>query len=354
MKGLAALLGLAIILTLVLGTTAAEAQEIARVIGFSPEDFEAPEGMAVDTNGNIFVGMAFTGEIVRISPENDTETFAQLPSPGSGFMTGLAFDLAGNLYVAMSSFNSTTHGIWRVTPDGEEVELFASLTVDDSPDGLPRGLVFDSVGYLYVTDSLGGKVWKIDRDGTVRIWKADPLLEGRGPYDPPLPAQIGANGLAFDEEGRYLYVANFDTGSILRIAVRADRTAGDATIFVEDELLVGADGIAFDDNGNLYVAVNSQDLVVVVSSNREVSTFVQGPPLQNPADVRLGVGDQADTLYITNFAMMRFLGLVSESPEPSLLKTTIPTPPFDVPTAIGGVIILIVLATVLVAVFRRR
>jgi sugar lactone lactonase YvrE len=103
--------------------------------------------------------------------------------------------------------------------------------------------------------------------------------------------------------------------------VEEDGNAGDAEVFVEDEhLLKGADGINFDKDDKLYVAVNFQDRIVVISQNGDIATLAEGNPLQNPADVLFGVRDQENNLYIANFAIFRFLGVVKETPKPALLK----------------------------------
>jgi sugar lactone lactonase YvrE len=237
-------------------------------------------------------------------------------------MTGITFDQRGNLFVAFASFDSN-HGIWRVSKDGRETELFAPLTVNGQPDGLPNDLKFDKKGNLYVSDTIGGKVWKIDRKGIISIWKTDPLLigvvvPGLGPIS---NFPLGANGLAFDEDEENLYVANMGLGRIVRIPVEDDGNAGDAVVFVENEpLLRGTDGINFDEDGKLYVAVMLQDRIVVISQKGDTAILAEGYPLQNPADVIFGVRGQEDNLYIANFAILRLLGIVKETPKPALLK----------------------------------
>ena len=50
-----------------------------------------------------------------------------------------------------------------------------------------------------------------------------------------------------------------------------------------------------------------------------------GEPLQNPSDVKFGIGADSDTLYVANFAFLRFNGLVAGDPTPGILTIT-PSP----------------------------
>ncbi len=106
------------------------------VASFDASVFELPEGLAVDQGGDILVGMVRNGQIKRVTPGGEVTTFAELPTPGEGFMTGLAFDQAGNLYAAIASFNAQTHGVWKVSRDGSVTELFASLDASGVPNDL--------------------------------------------------------------------------------------------------------------------------------------------------------------------------------------------------------------------------
>ncbi|MBI3022910.1 MAG: SMP-30/gluconolactonase/LRE family protein [Thaumarchaeota archaeon] len=319
-KNLIIALAVLSLLVIGLGAIPASAQAISTVKKFDPAALELPESLAIDAQGNIYLSMV-TGEIRKVSPTGQTSTFASLPPPVNGTMTGLAFDPAGNLYVGLPSFDPTTHGIWRVTPDGSASRFTALVTPDGQADGFPNGLIFDKNGNLYVSDLFGGRVWKIDQQGAASVWSGDPLLRGETPLEPPFPpVPFGANGLAFDADGTNLYAANFEFGRIVRIALNPDGSAGRATVFVENQaLLGGADGITFDEFGNLYVAIFLQDRVAVVSRGGDITVVAEGPPLNNPSEVRFGVGAQAGSLFITNFAFLRAIGVQPGTPEPALL-----------------------------------
>ena len=78
--------------------------------------------------------------------------------------------------------------------------------------------------------------------------------------------------------------------------------------------------MVFGEDGNLYVAVVGNDRVVSISPQGEITTLDEGSPLQNPSDLRFGVGENADTLYVANFALFRMLGLAPGTPRPGVLK----------------------------------
>ncbi|HAL49514.1 MAG TPA: hypothetical protein DCP37_17335 [Dehalococcoidia bacterium] len=271
-----------------------------------------------------------------MTPGGDVSAFANLPpAPEGAFGTlGMDFNDAGELFVAMASFDPTTHGIWKVSADGTEAAVFASLDVT----GLPNVLDFHSDGNLFASDTLGGAVWKIGADGTAETWIADPLLAGLNPPG-PLGIPIDSNGVIFDADESNLYVAVTDFNRVVKIPVNADGSAGTAMVFAEDaDMLGGPDGVAWDSDGNLYVALLGTDAISSISPSGEITVVHQGEPLQNPSDVKFGRGDDSDTLFIANFAFLRFNGLVPGDPTPGIL--TISTAPMAAtPPATGDPIV---------------
>lgn len=123
-------------------------------------------GLAFDHAGNLFVGDR-SGTIFKIGPDKEVFVFATI-EPSVAFYH-LAFSPAGELYAtgpATSSFDR----VYRITQGGEVNSFFRGL-------GRPQGLAFDRAGNLYVAASLGG------RRGIVRITldaKAELVLSGSG------------------------------------------------------------------------------------------------------------------------------------------------------------------------------
>ena len=266
-----------------------------------------PEGLAVDEDGNLYVGLLFTGQIKKVSPDGSEVTnFATLPSPGSGFMVGMAFDNEGDLFVAMASLD-VNHGVWRIDEDGN-TELFASLPTDGTlTGGLPNVLTFDEQGDLFVSDSTLGLIWRISPDGVVESWVEHPLLVGDPDLCPPVdvPFAVGANGVVFDSHGDLL-VANTDFGSIIRVPVKHNGKAGTPTVVAGPscDILEGADGIEVDDSDNIFVVVNRKSTLVRVNTDGSIDTLATAADnsLDFPASVHFGKDVHKNDLFFTNLA----------------------------------------------------
>jgi sugar lactone lactonase YvrE len=281
-------------------TTSAAPAAPTIVTAFDPAAGELPEGVATK-DGFAYVGFAPLGEITKIDLGTGSRTrFAKLPKPvpNKGFMTGLTFGPDGLLYAALVSFDpSVQPGIYRVGAAGGDASLFAK----DPKMAFPNGLVFDAAGALFVTDSAAGTIFKVARSGAVTPWASSVLLAGDpaqcGGSGNPFP--IGANGLA--ERGGAFFATNTDKGSIVRVAINPDGSAGAPTAAIGPDCaaLGGADGLTVDSRGDFVVAVNRQDKVVRVSRTGAIDLVATGSPLDFPASLAWS----GTRMISTNFAL---------------------------------------------------
>ncbi len=256
---------------------------------FAPGDF--PESLAVDGQGNLYASLGFIGEVVKVTPSGQQPIAPRLPV-GAGLLTGLAFDPDGNLYVADATFEAspTPPGVFRIGPGGA-VRRVATLPADS----FPNGLAFHG-GYLYISDSSRGAVWRLSPGGKAASWLQDPLLA------PKVSTGIGANGLAFWQGS--LYVAVADSGTIVRVPLTAGGNAGTPVVTAQAPLLRTADGIAFDVQGNLYITVNDNRLVRLAPDGVLTQLAAKNDGLVYPTMPAFGTTPTTQTtLYITNGAL---------------------------------------------------
>jgi sugar lactone lactonase YvrE len=144
--------------------------------------FNYPIGVAVDTNGFVYVGDQSNHKIRKIAPDGTTTTLAgdgdagyldgmgstaQFSAPG-----GVAVDPQGNVYVA-DTFNFR---IRKVAPDGTTSTLAGNgdagyVDGTGGPAGTteflaPFGVAVDTLGAVYVADTGSNRIRKIATDGT--------------------------------------------------------------------------------------------------------------------------------------------------------------------------------------------
>jgi len=292
---------------------------IELVVAFDPAQGELPESLTVDHAGNLYLSLSSIGTIRKLTPEGHVSTFGTLPI--SAFALGVKVGPDGCLYNVSTSLSASPPGafVWRICSAGV-VEQFAAL----DPNGGPNDLAFDDDGNLYVTDPFLGQIWKITPEGHPSIWLQHPLLQGNPLAPVLLFHEIGVDGIAFDREKKHLYVGNLDYGHIVRIALCHNGRAGDVDLFVSDPLLQGADGLAFDKKGNLFVAVNAQDRLVSIDPTGAITVLDEGGLLDAPSSVAFGTAhDDEHTLYVTSSAFSRAFGFKPGTPHPALLRTDV-------------------------------
>jgi sugar lactone lactonase YvrE len=205
---------------------------------------------AVDTAGNTFTtfsgsrGQKVPVSVFKIDREQAVRPFLNdLVNP-----TGLAFDRAGYLYIS-SRMEGT---IYKVSPEGHR-EIYAEGM------GVATGIAFDGDENLYVGDRTG-TVFKISRDRQIFVFAT-------------IEPSMAAYHLAFGPAGNlYLTgptISSFD--HVFRIT-----PAGEVTSFYRG--LGRPQGLAFDVEGNLYVAASlaGQRGIVRLTPEARVERVVSG------------------------------------------------------------------------------
>jgi len=288
-----------------------------QISSFDAKQGSLPEGLAV-RDGKAYVGLAPTGAVLQVDLKTGSSTpFSSLPTPvpNKGFMTGLAFGKDGKLFAALVSFVPEVQaGIYLVGSAGQPATLFAK----HPQMAFPNGIVADSTGSLFVTDSAAGAVFRISQSGEVEQWASGELLRGNKDYCGPgkgvgVPFDIGANGIALKDAA--IYVTNTDKASIARIPIQEGGKAGEIQTFVASDCakLGGADGLTIDPDGNFIVADNHLNKIVRVDAGGAISTVVENGSLDFPASLAF----EGRTLYATNFA---FLSASTDKARPGLIR----------------------------------
>jgi sugar lactone lactonase YvrE len=294
-----------------------EAANVSVVSRFDPNQGQLPESITRDFSGNIILSMAGAHTISKIIPDgmHSAVPIATLPVAAGAFSVGVKVSEKRDIFACSAAFNPALDAshVWRISPTGDVTE-FAHLNAN----GFPNDLAFDEDDNLFVTDSQLGLLYKIDAHGHFAVWLSDPRLLGN-PQHPLLGSPFGANGIAFDRTQRHLYISNTDFGVIYRTRINDDGSPGPLEVFASDPRLAGADGIAFNERGQLYVAVDAQNQIVQIDRCGALTVVAEGAPLDSPSSFAFASeGEDATTLFISSFAISEATGVRPGTPQPSL------------------------------------
>jgi len=206
---------------------------------------------AIDSFGNIYTTFSGSrGQKVPVAVYRIDLNFNMKPFINDLMnATAMAFDTQGMLYIS-SRYDGF---VYQVTPNG-------NLSVFVEGMGVATGLAFDGIGNLYVGDR-SGTIFKISPTRQIFVFAT-------------LEPSISAYHLTFGPDD-YLYVtgpttSSFDT--VYRISHE-----GEVEVFYRG--LGRPQGMAFDDEGRLYVAasISGRKGVVRIYPDKRADLFLTGP-----------------------------------------------------------------------------
>ena len=202
----------------------------------------AYEDLAFEEGRGLFLGSP--GAILNIPAPGASPVELELTGEAIQSPAGIAFGPSGDLYVCENSAPSGS--VKRIHPSG--LSEILSQGFEDEPFALPNYIAVASSGEIYLSSTCDGKIYKISpADGETTEFLSIP----------------GPNGIAFDAQERYLYILTENPavfcfpspsvwGGLFRVPIEPDGKPGELETLVEGFALAG-DGLAFDEEGNLYV-----------------------------------------------------------------------------------------------------
>ena len=266
-----------------------------------PDYVCTPDGMDIDAQGNLVLSCpnyaddALSGCVVRIDAQRRVTKWFDVPvHPETGVARNMGIALHGQRVYLCDNQG------WSGAAHLQNKGRMLCVTVDAQggiaswhavAEGMehPNGVRIRN-GYLYVTQSLlspvrhpsGRLVSCVYRFGLeerdIRITNTldDPHILTTFVTQNP-DCQYGADGIAFDAQGR-LYVGNFGDGEILQITLDAQGGFVSQRSYARDPAqLQSTDGMIFDAQDNLYVADFSANAIARVTPDGRVERIAQSP-----------------------------------------------------------------------------
>lgn len=285
---------------LLVGSAPAEPLKKAQLFMELPDKCNTPDGMTLAPDGSIILSCPnynnkkHPGILMRITKDNKLEEFFKLPAhPQTGQVgpMGLDFGPDGHLYVADNQcFNTTLYKsrLLRVRikngkPVGCDVAVYGFKVANAV---IWRG------DYVYISDSVQDVDWPADESHFAScIYRfhinelGDKPLEMKpAGLDEHRIARVycrnrqlafAADGLTFDDEGN-LYCGNFGDGLVHKITFDADGKVASNTVFAEDPKMACCDGLFYDSKRKvIFVADSVLNAVQMVDLKGNVTTLAR-------------------------------------------------------------------------------
>jgi len=254
--------------------------------------FQGTEGPIALPDGSVIFTETPANRITKIDKDNNVTTFLE----NTNGSNALAFDTKGRLITVQTVPGSTKVGV--VYPKGSEATLADNF--EGKPFGRPNDLVVDKKGGVYFSEP-----------GAAAAPGAPP------PATPPLPPTVyyippggkiikvadgfRPNGIQLSRDEKTLYVNNTGGEYLLAFDIQSDGTLKNRRDFAKYEKVTrtesgvtsGADGLAIDNEGRIYIATPS-GIQVFSEQGKQLGTI----PLPGPPQNLAFAGSDKKTLYI--------------------------------------------------------
>ena len=220
-----------------------------------------PEGIAYYEAEKVFLVSSMTqGEIGAVNKNGSLSIFitdTAIISP-----IGIKINKEkGLLYVANSDIGVST----KTKEEGQEkiaqvlvynlktkkrVAIYDLSKISGEGNFFANDLTYDPLGNIYVTNSFGPHIWKIDTKGKTSIFATSELFK--------VPINhFGLNGIVYHPDG-YLIVAHYAHGLLYKIPVA---NPANTTQIELSFTPIGADGLELIDKNTLLMVVNKSGAV---------------------------------------------------------------------------------------------
>jgi hypothetical protein len=301
----------------------------AKLLVALPEYCNTPDGMCLLPDNSIILSVPnFNDEkspplLMRITPRNKAEVFYRLPTPYPGLDApvnriapmGISRAPSGDLYLPdmqyMKDKNQKSR-LWRLVLDDGKV---ARMVLVARGFNVANGTTVHG-GHVYITESVLVEGFHPTLKSAVLRFRLDEenvVLKTPLKDDPHVIATFdshkkdwafGADGIAFDSKGN-LFVGLFGEGEMYKIEFDESSKVKSNKLFAKAPFMKTCDGMSCDlRTDKLYLADSAANAIQVISPDGTIQTLSQNSEVQNKRSGKLDQPCEAlvrgNTIVVSN------------------------------------------------------
>ncbi|HLZ85873.1 MAG TPA: SMP-30/gluconolactonase/LRE family protein [Puia sp.] len=232
--------------------------------------FNGPNGLTIDAAGNLYVTDGSNNAIRKIDHAGNVTTIAGTGVQGNAngpaataqfaYPDGLTMDGAGNIYVAdhFSRIRKITTQGMVSTLTGMNTQGYLDGPLASAQFAVPRGMLFDSSGNLFVCDQANSLIRKITPAGNATTWAGSTpgFADGSASaaqFNYPFAMATDSSGNLLVTDGQNNCIRMITPAGMVS-TVAGNRTAGYADGNKATTRFSGVTGIVVGKDGSIYVA----------------------------------------------------------------------------------------------------
>ncbi len=208
---------------------------------------------------------------------------------------------------------TSLHSVFKVTETGQVVRVAGTMRQGYFGDGglalnaqllEPQGLAFDAAGNLYIADSGNHRIRRVAADGVITTVAGNGVAGSTGDGGPAVSASLTTPSAVLIDPSGNLVIADAGDNRVRRVT-----PAGIISTFVSPGLLKDPTALAMDGSGNLFIADAGNNVVREISPLGVLSGIIGlGLGLNFPDGVAV---DVSGSLFISDSGNHRIVRLTS-------------------------------------------
>jgi uncharacterized protein (TIGR03437 family) len=325
--------------------------------------FLNPVDVVSDKLGNIYftdsgkslVRMVSTSGVLSTVAGNGTTTYSgdgvAATSAAVNGPIGMAFDSAGNLYIA----DTLNNRIRKVSAATGIISTFAGNgTMGFGGDGAaatsatlanPHSIAFDSAGNLYISDTLNHRIRRVDMNGNIETIAGNGMIGNTGDGGQATSASMtNPWGIAVDGSGNIYFadslnntIRKINAAGVISTIAGGGKVLGDGGPAIIAALFT-PEGIALDGSGNLYIADYSNNRIRKVSGVTSGGGGLTTPTITSVGNAESGTTTIAPNTWVEiNGANLGPAGDIRDWGAADFVNNQLPTSLDGVSVTVNGV-----------------